>query len=101
MDHVAELAIAAQLPQRRHARHCGKGDRQGRKAQHRPEGSEQSGVSGKMRNNLAVLVVEITRHGAPFFARHVGLSIPIFQTSLEPKGNTFLYLHDLLGGLLS
>jgi hypothetical protein len=54
-----------------------------------------------MRNNLAVLVVEITRHGAPFFARHVGLSIPIFQTSLEPKGNTFLYLHDLLGGLLS
>jgi hypothetical protein len=38
---------------------------------------------------------------APFIPRHVGLSIPIFQTSLEPKGNTSLYLRDLLGGLLS
>ena len=39
--------------------------------------------------------------GAPFIPRHVGLGVPVFQTSLEPKGDASLYLRDPLGGLLS
>jgi hypothetical protein len=36
--------------------------------------------------------------GSPFLLRHVGGSVPIAQTSCEPKGNALLYLLDVFGG---
>src|SRR5262245_65959432 len=38
--------------------------------------------------------------GSPFFLRHVAGSVPIGQTSREPKGNALLYFLDVLGGFV-
>src|SRR5262245_19223902 len=38
--------------------------------------------------------------GSPFLLRHVGGSVPIGQTSREPKGNALLYILDVLGGFV-